>query len=153
MPHGGRRLPGACLEHLSRADLILHAGDLSSLAFLDHLRSLGPPVHAVQGNADDEAVRAVLPTELAIDVEGTRIGLIHIPGPSKGREARLARRFPDCDAILYGHTHAPEVARYGAVWILNPGSPTERRRAASRSMLLLTIHPPGHVEPELVTFT
>ena len=55
--------------------------------------------------------------------------MVHIPGPRAGREARLVARFPGCDAVVYGHTHVPQVERFGGVWILNPGSPTERRRA------------------------
>ena len=65
--------------------------------------------------------------------------MVHIPGPAAGRAARLRAAFPDCDAIVYGHTHVPEVTRDGGVWILNPGSPTERRRAPGHAMLLLEV--------------
>ena len=66
-----------------------------------------------------------------------------------GREARLAARFADCDAVVYGHTHVPQVERFGGVWILNPGSPTERRRAEHRSMLVLEVAG-DRLEPRLV---
>ncbi len=88
---------------------------------------------------DEPALKKVLPLERVVEMEGVRIGMVHIPGPAAGRAARLRARFPDCDAIVYGHTHVPEVSRDDGVWILNPGSPTERRRAPVRGMLLLDV--------------
>ena len=143
-------LPAACVARLRAADLLLHAGDLSSLAFLEELQALGPPIEAVCGNADEPALRALLPEERVVDVEGLRIGMTHVPGPAAGREARLTARFPGCEAVVYGHTHVAQVARVGQTWILNPGSPTERRRAsAGRSMLELRVAG-ARIEPELV---
>ncbi|HEY5057769.1 MAG TPA: metallophosphoesterase family protein [Gaiellaceae bacterium] len=149
LPQGTRRLSGPCLERLRAADLILHGGDLSALALLEELRALGPPVHAVHGNADEPALREVLPKELVVEFEGARIGMAHVPGPAAGREERLVRRFPGCDAVVYGHTHVPQVARQAGVWILNPGSPTDRRRAPTHTMLVLAIEA-GKIRPELV---
>jgi putative phosphoesterase len=134
---------------LRTADLILHAGDLSSLAFYEELRGLGPPVRAVHGNADEPALRTLLPAELVVEAGGARIGMTHDAGPPLGREERLVRRFPGCAAIVYGHTHLPQVERVGEVWILNPGSPTERRRAAARTMLVLEVAA-GEIAPRLV---
>ena len=107
------------------------------MAFLAELRAFGPPVEAVYGNMDEPALKQTLPLERVVEVEVARVGMVHIAGPAAGRAARLRARFPDCDAIVYGHTHVPEVSRDGGVWILNPGSPTERRRAPVRAMLLL----------------
>ena len=121
-----------------------------SLAFLDELRALGPPVEGVYGNMDEAALREALPRERVVEVGGRRIGMVHIPGPRVGREARLAARFPDCDAVVYGHTHVPQVERFQHLWVLNPGSPTERRSAPAHSMLLLTIRR-DRITPELVT--
>jgi len=121
------------------ADLILHAGDFTSFASLGGLRKLGPPVEAVYGNMDDAELKAALPLERVVEVEGARIGMVHIPGPAAGRAARLRARFPGCDAVIYGHTHVPEASLEDGVWILNPGSPTERRRAPARAMLLLHV--------------
>lgn len=151
LPRGSRSLPGACVQRLLDADLILHAGDLSSLSFFAELNALGPPVRAVYGNADEPALRAELPKELILELDEARIALVHIPGPQTGREARLAARFPSCQAVVYGHTHLPRVDRHEGVWILNPGSPTERRRGPIHSMLLLEIGGAGGIEPELVT--
>jgi uncharacterized protein len=149
LPRGTRRIPDSCLERLRAADLILHGGDISTLAVLEELQALGPPVHAVFGNADEPAVRALLPKELVVEAGGARIGMAHVPGPRAGREERLAKRFPGCDGVVYGHTHLPEVTREGSVWILNPGSPTERRKAPSHTMLLLEIRA-GKIRPELL---
>jgi hypothetical protein len=149
LPRGTRRIPDSCLERLRTADLILHGGDISTLAVLEELRALGPPVHAVFGNADEPAVRELLPKELVVEAGGARIGMAHVPGPRAGREERLVKRFPGCDAVIYGHTHLPEVTRPGGVWILNPGSPTERRKAPTHTMLLLEIRA-GKITPELL---
>jgi uncharacterized protein len=116
---------------------------------LAELRALGSPVEAVWGNADDAELRALLPNEQVVDVEEVRIGLVHDAGPRAGREARLKERFPGCDAVVYGHSHLPQVALVDGVWILNPGSPTERRRAPARSILLLDVRGRA-LEPRLV---
>lgn len=101
------------------------------------------------GNVDEPKLRSVLPKELVVEAAGLRIGLVHIPGPRLGREARLLARFPGCAAIVYGHTHAPQVELFEGVWILNPGSPTERRRAPERTMLELVVEH-GRLEPKLI---
>ena len=152
LPRGSRRLPAACVARLRAADLILHAGDLVSLAFLEELRGFGPPVEAVHGNADDAAVRAALPREARVDAGGARIGMVHVPGPRLGRDARLRARFPDCAAVVFGHTHMPQLDRHGGVWMLNPGSPTERRRAPGHSMIMLTVTG-AEIEAELVALS
>jgi putative phosphoesterase len=149
MPRGGRRLPDACVERLRAADLILHAGDVVTEDVLAELEGLGPPVHAVHGNMDELALRERLPETRVVDVSGLSIAMTHDPGPRAGREERLARRFPGCAAVVYGHTHEPQVSRAGETWILNPGSPTERRRAPSHTMLVLEVGR-QRIEPQLV---
>ena len=152
LPRGASRLPEACLERLRTADLILHLGDFSGLAVLEELRALGPPVQAVYGNADEPELRELLPRELLVEAGGARLALVHIPGPGAGRDERLVRRFPGAGAVLFGHTHLPVVERHGDVWLLNPGSPTERRRGPFHSMLVLEIEA-GEIRPELVRLT
>lgn len=139
LPKGTRALPEACLERLRVADLILHGGDIVGEDFLEKLVALGPPVEAVYGNMDVPGLKALLPKERIVDAAEVRIGMVHIPGPRAGREARLVARFPGCDAIVYGHTHVPEVERHEGVWILNPGSPTERRSSPARTMLEVVV--------------
>jgi putative phosphoesterase len=149
LPRGARRIPEACLARLRTADLILHAGDVVAEPVLNELEALGPPVHAVHGNMDDAPLRERLPQTLVVETGEVRIGMTHDPGPRAGREERLARRFPGCAAVVYGHTHLPQVAQAGDVWILNPGSPTERRRAPKHTMLVLEIVA-GRIRPEMV---
>jgi putative phosphoesterase len=110
------------------------------------LRALGPALEGVRGNMDEPALQALLPERTVVEVEDVRIGMVHIPGPATGREARLAAAFPACHAVVYGHTHVPQVERQGEVWILNPGSPTERRRSPVRAMLLLEVRN-GTIQP------
>jgi putative phosphoesterase len=150
MPRGARTLPDACVDRLAAADLILHAGDLTSVSFLAELRGIGPPVEAVHGNIDEPALHSLLPAERVVEVGEARIGMLHIAGPRHGREARLAARFPECDAVVYGHTHVPQVDLVGGTWILNPGSPTERRSAPARSMLELAVSG-RNVTPTLIS--
>ena len=139
LPRGDRRLPDACVEQLRAADLILHAGDLMRLAVLRELESYGRVV-AVHGNVDDGPVRAALPALTSIDVQALRIGLVHDAGPAKGRLARLRRRFPGADAVVFGHSHVPlhEWLSDG-FQIFNPGSPTERRTAPCHTMGIATV--------------
>lgn len=118
---------------------------------LDELRELGP-VQAVHGNMDEPDLRTTLPRQLVVEAGGARIGMVHVPGPRAGREARLVSRFPGCSAVVYGHTHVPEVEQFEGVWILNPGSPTDRRSAPVHTMLELEIGG-GAIRPELVTLS
>jgi uncharacterized protein len=152
LPRGARRLPEDCVARLRAADLILHAGDVAAASVLEELAALGPPLHAVHGNMDDVTLQRLLPETLVVDAGGLRIGMTHDPGPRVGREERLARRFPGCDAVVYGHTHIPQVERVGETWILNPGSPTERRRAPAHTMLVLAVED-GLIRPELIRVT
>jgi putative phosphoesterase len=126
------------VRELQRADLILHGGDVVAASVLRELFALAP-VEAVYGNMDEPALRETLPERRVVEVEGARIGMVHIAGPAAGREERLVSWFPACAAAVYGHTHVPQLERHRGVWILNPGSPTERRRAPQRSMLVLEV--------------
>jgi len=149
LPRGSRAIPEACLERVRAADLMLHAGDLSTPEVLENLRALGPPVAAVHGNIDSADLRRVLPERQVVDAAGARIGIVHDAGPATGRLRRMRLAFPECDAVVYAHTHVPHVEQAGAVWLLNPGSPTERRTAPGHSMLMLRVED-GGIEPELV---
>jgi putative phosphoesterase len=139
MPRGSRRLPDACVERLREADLILHAGDLVRVPVLRQLESYGPVV-AVHGDVDDSEVQTALPAEASVEAAGMTIALIHDAGPANGRLTRLRRRFPDADAVVFGHSHIPlhQQASDG-FQIFNPGSPTERRRAPTHTMGIATV--------------
>jgi putative phosphoesterase len=122
----GRPIPDAVWKALAGADAILHAGDLLDAGVLRLLRQHAP-VHAVLGN-NDVSLAGVLPSTLVVDIAGVRIGIIHDSGARNGREARMRRRFPDADVVVFGHSHAPvdEVGLDGQL-LFNPGSPTQRR--------------------------
>ena len=151
MPRGSRRLPKECLRRLESAELILHAGDVVVASVLDGLRELAP-VEAVAGNMDEAELLAELPERRIVEVGGVRIGMVHDPGRAVGRGERLAAAFPGCHAVVYGHTHVPDVSRVGRAWILNPGSPTERRAAPAHSLLILDLDA-GEIRPQLVTLS
>jgi putative phosphoesterase len=120
------------------------------LAFYEELGKLGPPLEGVAGNMDEPALKQALPKQRVVDVARMRIGMVHDAGPRVRREARLAARFEDCAAVVYGHTHVPQVERFQHLWVLNPGSPTERRSAPTHSMIVLTIQG-DRITPELIT--
>jgi uncharacterized protein len=131
--------------------VILHAGDLNSVAVLEELEAFAP-VAAVHGNNDEPALVRTLPATTEIEIEDARVGLVHDGGRRAGREERLLAQFPGCDAVVYGHSHLPQVERVGRVWVLNPGSPTQRRRAPSRSMIVLEARG-KKLRPRLVALT
>jgi uncharacterized protein len=142
MPRGTRRLPGECLRLLREADRIVHAGDFVSAAVYEELGRIAP-VDGVVGNMDEPDLRGILPPKLVVEHEGVRIGIVHDAGPALGRAERLAEAFPGCQAVVYGHTHVPEATQLGEVWILNPGSPTERRSAPHHGMVVLEVEQGG----------
>jgi putative phosphoesterase len=99
---------------------------------------------------DEPTLKQRLPRQRVVEVAGVRIGMVHDAGPRLRREARLAARFEDCDAVVYGHTHVPQVERFQHLWVLNPGSPTDKRRQPVHTMLILRIRG-SRITPELVT--
>jgi putative phosphoesterase len=139
LPRGARRIPPRCLEIARGADLLIHTGDFTALGVLEEMERLGPPLLAVHGNVDALEVVARLPAEATLDAEGARLVVIHDAGPRRGRLGRLRRRFPDADAVIFGHSHLPLHERDGRFQIFNPGSPTERRRAPAHTMGLAAI--------------
>jgi putative phosphoesterase len=152
LPRGSRALPDECLARLRAADLILHAGDFMTAGVLADLRALGPAVEAVQGNVDDYELRAQLPTVRMVVAGGARIAMLHDAGPADGRLGRMRARFPDADAVVFGHSHIPLHERDEATGfqIFNPGSPTDRRRQPTHTMGQARIGKDGTVNFELI---
>jgi uncharacterized protein len=134
LPRGRRRLPEECVGRIAAADLVLHAGDFVTVAAYEEIAAIGPELVAVHGNVDEPELRERLPERTELELEGVRIGLVHDAGPRRGRLARLRRRFPDADAVLFGHSHLPLHESDAGFQIFNPGSPTERRRAPAHTM-------------------
>jgi uncharacterized protein len=140
LPRGARRLPEACIERIAAADLLLHAGDFSTLDVLRELEAIGPPVLGVHGNVDSADLRRLLPEERVVEAGEARIAMVHDAGPRAGRLGRMRARFGGrADIVVFGHSHMPlhEQGDDG-FQILNPGSPTERRRAPAHTMGLIT---------------
>jgi putative phosphoesterase len=139
LPRGERHLPPECVRHLRDAELILHAGDISTEAILDELSGLGPPLLAVHGNVDERALARRLPAELELELDGVRLAMTHDAGPAAGRLARLRKRFPHAEAVVFGHSHIPLLHSEAGFQIFNPGSPTDRRRQPRHTMGLACI--------------
>ncbi|WP_404390111.1 metallophosphoesterase family protein [Humibacillus xanthopallidus] len=138
-PRRWRDCPPALLPHLDSADVILHAGDVCTPDVLDLLASFAP-VHVVMGNNDVPEVAAWgAPETLEVELEGVRIGMIHDSGQRQGRTARLRRRFPQADLVVFGHSHIPLDETGDGLRILNPGSPTDRRRQPAGTFALLDV--------------
>jgi putative phosphoesterase len=148
-PGRNRRLPDEVYAQLARADVVLHAGDVVTGDLLDELSGFAP-VHAVLGN-NDAALVGVLPETLELDLGGVAVAMIHDAGPSKGRAARVRRRFPDAALVVYGHSHLPvDVEGVDGQRLFNPGSPSERRNAPFRSFGLLTVGAGSLVRHDIV---
>jgi putative phosphoesterase len=138
-PRFWKRCPPAVADRLQGADLILHAGDVCIPEVLDELAAFAP-VRVVLGNNDGPEVAAWgAPETLELELDGLRVGMIHDAGPKEGRLARMRRRFPAADLVIFGHSHIPLDAADDRLRILNPGSPTDKRRQPHRTLAELTI--------------
>ncbi|MEI5007059.1 metallophosphoesterase [Streptomyces sp. PmtA] len=129
VPRRARELPGELLGQIERADVVLHAGDWVDTATLDLLEGRARRLVAVYGNNDGAALRDRLPEVARAELGGLRFGVVHETGPAQGRERRCAERFPELDVLVFGHSHIPwDTTAEGGLRLLNPGSPTDRRR-------------------------
>lgn len=134
VPRRAKKLPDALFPYLERSDLILHAGDLMDPALLDTLAAYAP-VHAVRGNLDPPDDR--LPEVQEFELGGVRVAMIHDSGSKKGRRNRLRRRFPEVRVVVFGHSHIPWLEDEDGLLLLNPGSPTDKRRQPEYTFALL----------------
>jgi putative phosphoesterase len=139
-PRFWKACPQAVAAHLAGADLILHAGDVCQAWVLDELAAYAP-VRAVLGNNDGADVAAWgAPETQEFTLEGLRVAMIHDAGPKKGRTARMRRRFPAADLVVFGHSHIPLDETGDGIRIVNPGSPTDRRRQPHGSLAVLHVN-------------
>jgi putative phosphoesterase len=129
VPKRARRLPAELLQAVGAADVVLHAGDWVDGATLDLLEARARRLIGVYGNNDGPELRARLPEVAVAELGGLRFAVVHETGPAGGREERCAERFPGADVLVFGHSHIPwDTAAAGGLRLLNPGSPTDRRR-------------------------
>lgn len=139
VPKRARRLPSAVGRMASEVDLIVHAGDWVDAAVLDDL-SARRPVLGVWGNNDGEDLRARLPEVARAELDGVRLAVVHETGPATGREKRMDAAFPDTDLLVFGHSHIPwDTVSPAGLRLLNPGSPTDRRRQPECTVMTLTL--------------
>lgn len=140
VPHRARDLPEQLWRAVAEADVVVHAGDWVSVQLLDTLLARANRLIAVVGNNDGPALSAKLPEIAAAELDGVRLAVVHETGPARGREERCATRFPDTDVLVFGHSHIPwdTVAPTG-LRLLNPGSPTDRRRQPTCSWMTAEI--------------
>jgi putative phosphoesterase len=138
-PRSWKVCPPAVAAHLNGADLILHAGDVCTADVLDELAAYAP-VRVVLGNNDRPEVAAWgAPETLEFELEGVRVAMVHDSGPAGGRVARMRRRFPAADLVVFGHSHIPMDRTEDGLRIFNPGSPTDKRRQPYGTLGELTI--------------
>ncbi|WP_328492371.1 metallophosphoesterase [Streptomyces sp. NBC_00414] len=144
LPKRARELPARLLAELPRADVVIHAGDWVDTATLDLLESRSRRFIGVYGNNDGPELRARLPEIARAELDGLRLGVVHETGGAQGRERRCAERFPDLDVLVFGHSHIPwDTTAATGLRLLNPGSPTDRRRRPHCTYMTATVKDGG----------
>lgn len=150
IPARARRLPTAVLEAIEAADVVVHAGDWVDAPALDLVASRSRRFHGVYGNNDGPELRRRLPEVARFTVDGLRFAVIHETGPARRREERMDELFPDTDVLVFGHSHIPwDTETPAGMRLLNPGSPTDRRRQPVCTMMTARAHA-GVLEVSLV---
>lgn len=129
VPKRARDLPAAVWDAVDEVDVVLHAGDWVAPELLDRLQDRAPFLVACWGNNDGDELRARLPERVDVNLGGLRFTVTHEAGVSAGRDERMARFYPDTDVLVFGHSHIPwDTTASNGLRLLNPGSPTDRRR-------------------------
>ncbi len=129
VPNRARDLPGPVWDEVAAADVVIHAGDWVAPALLDELEARAARLIACWGNNDGPAVRARLPERVDVALGGVRFTVVHETGSAAGRDGRMSRLCPQTDVLVFGHSHIPwDTTTAGGLRLLNPGSPTDRRR-------------------------
>jgi putative phosphoesterase len=136
VPRRARDLPAAVWDAVDAADVVLHAGDWVDAALLDALEARARRLVGCWGNNDGADLRARLPEVARAELGGVRFAVVHETGQAAGREARCAAAYPDVDVLVFGHSHIPwDTVAPGGPRLLNPGSPTDRRRQPTGTYL------------------
>ncbi|MHA6623055.1 metallophosphoesterase family protein [Pseudonocardia sp. DLS-67] len=129
LPVRAKDLPAPVWAAVDAADVVIHAGDWVSVDLLDALEARAHRLVGVFGNNDGAALRARLPEVARVDLEGVRFAVVHETGAATGRERRCVREYPGTDVLVFGHSHIPwDTTAESGLRLLNPGSPTDRRR-------------------------
>ncbi|WP_409186090.1 metallophosphoesterase family protein [Amycolatopsis sp. VS8301801F10] len=129
LPKRAKELPAQVWDEVAQADVVVHAGDWVDVDTLDALEARSARLIGVYGNNDGPELRKRLPEVARETLEGVRLAVVHETGDAKGREARCDALYPDVDVLIFGHSHIPwDTVTPGGLRLLNPGSPTDRRR-------------------------
>lgn len=145
VPRRARGLPAAIWAQVERADVVVHAGDWIDVSLLDALEARAARVLGCWGNNDGPELRARLPEVARATLEGVRLAVVHETGSAQGRDERMAAAFDDVDLLVFGHSHIPwDSTAAGGLRLLNPGSPTDRRRQPACTFMTLSVSA-GHI--------
>lgn len=144
LPKRAKALPAEVWDAVGAADVVVHAGDWTEAALLDELEERSRRLIACYGNNDGIDLRVRLPLVARADLGGLRLAVVHETGQAKGREARMAALYPDTDVLVFGHSHIPwDTTAPGGLRLLNPGSPTDRRRQPSCTYMTAVVEAGG----------
>ncbi|MET8850358.1 YfcE family phosphodiesterase [Amycolatopsis sp. NPDC004625] len=150
LPARARELPPRVWAEVAAADVVVHAGDWVEVALLDELEARSKRLIGVYGNNDGPALRARLPEVARAELGGVRLAVIHETGAKQGREQRCDAQFPDTDVLVFGHSHIPwDTVAPSGLRLLNPGSPTDRRRQPYCTYQTASVHGGALVDVEL----
>lgn len=139
LPKRARDLPDEVWGQVDAADVVIHAGDWVDVATLDRLERRARRLLGVHGNNDGPELRARLPEVATATIGGVRMAVVHETGARQGREARCEATYPEADLLVFGHSHVPwDTTTPRGLRLLNPGSPTDRRRQPHCTYLTLT---------------
>lgn len=140
VPRRARDLPAQVWDEVDNADVVVHAGDWVVPELLDALQARAARLVACWGNNDGPELRARLPERADVTLGGLRFTVVHETGAASGREARMSRLYPDTDVLIFGHSHIPwDTTTKTGLRLLNPGSPTDRRRQPHCTYMTATI--------------
>ena len=141
VPRRARDLPAQVWEQVERADVVFHAGDWVTPDLLDELSAKTAKLVACWGNNDGPVLRSRLPERADVSLAGLHFTVVHETGAAAGRDARMSRRYPDSDVLIFGHSHIPwDTTTSTGLRLLNPGSPTDRRRQPACTYMTASAH-------------
>jgi putative phosphoesterase len=140
VPKRARDMPAVVWDEVARADVVLHAGDWVQPSLLDELEERATRLVGCWGNNDGDELRRRLPERADVTLGGLRFTVVHETGASGGRDVRMALLYPDTDVLVFGHSHIPwDTTAKTGLRLLNPGSPTDRRRQPFCTYMTATV--------------
>jgi uncharacterized protein len=140
VPKRARDLPAQVWDEVATADVVIHAGDWVTPKLLDELETRAARLIGCWGNNDGDELRSRLPERADAELGGLRFTVVHETGPAGGRDARMSRLYPDTDVLVFGHSHIPwDTTTSSGLRLLNPGSPTDRRRQPHCTYMIATV--------------